>query len=265
MYRSFYSLTKKPFKKSIKTNELFESNNFSEASARLNYLKTTKGIGIIVGEPGSGKTSTLRAFKDSLNPARFKVIYYPLATGSVNDFYKGLNIAIGNAPGYRKISMFNQLQGSIQNLFHKKKITPVFILDEMQLAPNKFLNELSILFNFSMDSENPFILILSGLPHFIHKLSLNQNQSLYQRVIMKYSFNPLNKDEVKKYIEHQLEIAGANHDIFSPSAIEAIATNSNGLPRIINNISRNALILGFQLKAELIDEEIIRKVISGTL
>ena len=265
MYRTFYSLTSKPFKKSIETDQLFESTNFSEASARLNYLKDSRGIATIVGEPGSGKTSTLRSFKNSLNPARFKVVYYPLATGSVTDFYRGLNIAIGNPPAHRKVNMFNQLQNSISNLYHKKKITPVFILDEMQLAPNKFLNELSILFNFSMDSENPLILILSGLPHFMHKLSLNQNQSLYQRIIMKYNFDPMSKDEVKDYVTHQLKISGANHDIFTASAIEAIATNSNGLPRIINNISRNALILGFQLKAETIDEEIIMKVVSGTL
>jgi type II secretory pathway predicted ATPase ExeA len=67
----------------------------------------------------------------------------------------------------------------------------------MQLAPNKFLNDLGIIFNFAMDSQNPFVLILVGLPHFMTKLNLNQNQSLNQRIIMKYHLIPLNKEEVK--------------------------------------------------------------------
>jgi type II secretory pathway predicted ATPase ExeA len=129
----------------------------------------------------------------------------------------------------------------------------------MQLAPNKFLNDLGILFNFSMDSQNPFVPILAGLSHFMTKLNLNQNQSLNQRVIMKYQLTPLNKDEVKAYVEHQLKLAGANHPVFTPQALEAITLRSRGLPRLINNIAVNSLLLGFQLKAEQINQEIVFK------
>lgn len=259
MYKSFYSLSRNPFSKEIKTKELFPSDNFKEVKARLNYLKKTRGIGVIVGEPGSGKTSSLRAFAGELNPSLFKVVYFPLSTGTVMDFYRGLASGLGEEPCFRKVDLFQQIQQAVLNMFHNKKITPVFILDEMQLAANKFLNDLSILFNFSMDSENPFILILSGLPYFMDKLSLNQIQSLNQRVVMRYHLTPLNKEEVEKYINHQLKLAGANHPIFSPQAIEAIALRSRGLPRLINNLAINSLLLGCQLKADIINEEIVFK------
>ena len=71
MYRSFYSLSKTPFSKEIKTKELFESDNFKETISRLNYLKDTRGIGVIVGESGSGKTSALRYFAEDLNSSLF--------------------------------------------------------------------------------------------------------------------------------------------------------------------------------------------------
>lgn len=129
----------------------------------------------------------------------------------------------------------------------------------MQLAANKFLFDLSILFNFSMDSEDPFILILAGLSYFLDKLSLNQNQSLNQRLVMKYCFSALENNEVDNYIKHQLKLAGANHPIFSPQAIKAIASNSRGLPRLVNKLATNSLILGYQLKAETINEEIVFK------
>jgi len=259
MYKSFYSLSHNPFTKEVKTSNLFPSNSFKEATARLNYLKKTKGIGVVVGEPGSGKTSTLRALADDLNPSLFKVIYFPLSTGTVMDFYRGLALGLGEKPCHRKVDLFKQIQHSITNLAKDQKITPVFILDEMQLAANKFLNDLGILFNFSMDSENPFILILAALPFFMDKLSLNQNQSLNQRIVMRYQFNPLTKEEVNDYIDHQLELAGANHSIFSPQAIEAITLRSRGLPRLINNLATNSLLLGCQLEADTINEEIVFK------
>jgi type II secretory pathway predicted ATPase ExeA len=91
------------------------------------------------------------------------------------------------------------------------------------------------------------------------KLSLNQNQSLNQRIVMRYQFDPLTKEEVNDYIDHQLELAGANHSIFSPQAIEAITLRSRGLPRLINNLATNSLLLGCQLEADTINEEIVFK------
>lgn len=259
MYKSFYSLSHNPFNKDIKTKDLFPSDSFKEVTARLNYLNKTRGIGVVVGEPGSGKTSALRALADKLNSSLYKVIYFPLSTGTVMDFYRGLAGGLGEEPCFRKVDLFNQIQNAVLKLFHDKKITPVFILDEMQLAANKFLNDLSILYNFSMDSEDPFILILSGLPYFMDKLSLNQNQSLNQRVVMKYYMAPLSKEETKNYISHQLKLAGANHPIFSPQAKEAIAVRTKGIPRLINNLAVNSLLLGCQLKADMINDEIIFK------
>lgn len=64
---------------------------------------------------------------------------------------------------------------------------------------------------------------------------------------------------MKNYIKHQLNLAGANHFIFSPQAIEAIALRTRGLPRLINNLADASLILGYQLNAETINEEIIFK------
>jgi general secretion pathway protein A len=209
MFQTFYSLSKIPFSKEIKSIDSFASTPYQEMIARLDYLKKTRGMGLIVGEPGAGKTFALRSFAESLNPSLFKVIYFPLSTGTVMDFFRGLAVGLGEDPKFRKVDLFHQIQHAIQVYFKERKITPVFILDEMQLAKDMFLNDLNILFNFSMDSENPFILILSGLPHLMDKLSLNHNRPLSQRIMMRYKVEPLSKDEVKGYILHHLELAGA--------------------------------------------------------
>lgn len=264
MYRAFYSLTKAPFTKEIKTADSFPSASFSEALARLEYLKKTRGIGLIAGEPGAGKTFALRAFAESLNPSLYKVVYFPLSTGTVMDFYRGLAIALGEEPKFRKVDLFHQIQSAVLRFFRERKITPVFILDEMQMAKDLFLCDINILFNFSMDSENPFILVLSGLPHLLDKLTLNQNRPLAQRIAMSYKVEPLTREEVAGYIQHHMELAGANHNIFSEPAIEAIASLSRGWPRLINKLATHCLLYGFQAKKEIIDAEVVRLAAQDT-
>jgi len=262
MYQVFYSLASLPFRKEIDSKNFFTSQCFNEGMARLEYLKSTRGIGVITGEAGAGKTSLLRRFAASLNPSLYKAVYFPLSTVTVSDFYRGLALGLGEEPKSRKIAMFGQIQQSISNLFYNQKITPVLILDEMQMVSNQFLNDISLLFNFSMDSQNPFVLIMVGLPHFLERLKLSHNQPLVQRVVMRYSMNPLGKEEVKNYIDHHLKLAGANHDIFSAQAIEAITSRSRGFPRLINNLATNCLLFGCTKKLEVIDEEAVFAVAS---
>ena len=257
MYRSFYSLSAVPFRKDITGKELLSSETFTEGLARLEYLKSTRGIGVVVGEAGAGKTSLLRRFTESLNPSLYKAVYFPLSTVTVSDFYRGLTLGLGEEPKFRKVDMFGRIQQAIMNLYHNQKITPVLILDEMQMASNQFLNDISLLFNFSMDSQNPFTLIMVGLPHFMERLKRSHNQPLAQRVIMRYAMKPLAREEVKPYIEHHLKLVGANHEIFRPQAVEAIASRSRGFPRLINNLATNCLLFGCARKLETINEEVV--------
>jgi len=207
MYKAFYSLTTTPFSK--ESSHCFASKNFKEVSAGLDYLKKTRGMGLLTGEPGAGKTFALRIFAAGLNPSLFKAVYFPLSTGTVMDFYRGLALGLGEEPCFRKVDLFDQIQKRVLSLFRDKRITSVFILDEMHMAPSKMLMDLSLLFNFSMDSLNPFVLILTGLPSPKHRLDVVQAQSLNQRIIMRYTMEPMDKEEVQQYIDEHLEQSGA--------------------------------------------------------
>jgi general secretion pathway protein A len=260
MFKTFYSLAKTPFSKEIKTENAYGSIPFNESMARLNYLKKTRGMGLIVGEPGAGKTFALRTFSQSLNPSLYQVTYFPLSTGAVTDFYRALVFGLGEEPKVRKVDLFRQIQQAIETSFQQRKIIPVFILDEMQVAKDLFLVDISMLFNFHMDSENPFILILAGLPYLRDRLSRNQNRSLAQRLVMQYKIEALDKEEVTGYIHHHMKLAGANYSIFTEAAMEGIASLTHGWPRLINNLATHCLLYGCQMKKEQIDEEIVRIV-----
>jgi general secretion pathway protein A len=256
LYKAFYSLSKTPFSK--ENSEPFLSKSVCEARARLEYLKKARGMGLLVGEPGAGKTFMLRCFTKDLNSSLFKAIYFPLSTGTVMDFYRGLVRGLGEEPRFRKVDLFEQLQQRTLSFYRDKKITPVFVMDEMHLATPKMLTDMGLLFNFQMDSLNPFVLVLAGLPSLMQRLEVVYAQPLNQRIIMRYAMEPLEKKEVGEYIEYNLKAAGAGMPIFTADALEAVASLSHGWPRVVNNLCLNSLLLGAQAKKEHIDAEIVR-------
>ncbi|UOF90210.1 AAA family ATPase [Fodinisporobacter ferrooxydans] len=122
------------------------------------------------------------------------------------------------------MDLFRQIQYAVTTSFHERKVTPVFILDEMQMAKDVFLSDLNLLFNFQMDSSNPFMLLLCGLPYLRDRLTLNHhNRPLAQRLLLSHQVEPLTKDEVKGYVDHHMSLAGAKHPIFMDDAMEALA------------------------------------------
>ncbi|MEL4028750.1 hypothetical protein NST89_09270 [Caldifermentibacillus hisashii] len=105
---------------------------------------------------------------------------------------------------------------------------------------------------------------MAGLTHLKTRLTMNHHRPLAQRFILKYEIQPLPKEEIILYINHHLKIAGAKMPIFTESALEAIALRSQDWPRVINTLTINSLLFGFQLKKEQIDEEVVRLAIEDS-
>ena len=114
----------------------------------MEYFKSTKGFACVYGEPGSGKTTSLRAFTAKLNPQLFRVIYLPLSTTTVQDFYRHLAVGLGLLPKFRKVDLFHQIQEQIVKSAIQKNLTTFIIIDEAQFVQHAIFHELRLLFNF---------------------------------------------------------------------------------------------------------------------
>lgn len=210
---------------------------------------------LITGEPGTGKTTLIRAFVDRLSQLSYQSFYVPLSTVNVLDFYRQLNYHLGGEPLYFKSTLFRSIQKAIKDfVIHTKKI-PLIILDEAHLLRNENLFELQIITNFSMDSTDPAIFILAAQSHLTERLSRSILSSFAQRIQLKYHLIPLKKEEVEPYITHHLAIKGCQRSPFSQSAIEAIYKNTGGLPRLIGSLATKTMVLGSLQKAEVLTEE----------
>ena len=258
MFTQYFGLKFNPFSKELDQKDVFMSTDAKELLARLEYIKKTRGFFLLTAEAGFGKTTLLRKFTASLNTGLFNVYYSALASLTVMDFYRSLILRMGETPAYRKITMFEQLQRLISNSYYEKRITPVFILDEAQSLSGSVLEDLRMIFNFKMDSENPFITIIAGNTNIRRKLQIAANQPLRQRIIGNYHMNGLLRGEVNDYISSRLAIAGAaDINIFSEAALESIFTASGGALRLVNTLAAAALTCACSRNQSLVDEEIV--------
>lgn len=255
-YTSRYGLEFNPFIKNTK-DILIETEEYKELVFRLNYLLQIKGFGLVTGNPGLGKTTSIRKWTETLNSAAYKVVYIPLSTLTVTEFYRQLASSLGLEPKFRKVDNFRNIQDTITRYEKEKRVTLVIILDEANYLKNSTLNDLKLLFNFEMDSQDRAVVLLAGLPNLNTTLSLNVHEPLRQRIVMNYQLDNLNKEESRKYILRKLEGAGCHQTVFEEAALEAIINACNGTPRKMNQLCNQCLLIGNSLNKNMIDVDVV--------
>jgi len=258
MYLEFYGLKEHPFNVTADPNFLFFSKKHKEALSCLYYgVDQRKGLIVLTGEIGTGKTTLCRAFLNQISKS-IKTAFI------INPFLSGLQLlkAIADDLGIQilgktKLSFILEL-----NKFLIKQSEAgnnvVLIIDEAQNLKAKELEEIRLLSNLETEKHKLLQIILVGQPELNQKLQLYNLRQLKQRVMVHYHILPLDEDETSSYIYHRLTVAGCDGSIkFSPLAIKKIYGFSQGTPRLINLICDRVLLLGFIREKRYIDEEMI--------
>ena len=259
-YPSHFGLEFDPFVKNSKFSYI-STCDAKEAKHRLGILTGTKGFGLLTGGPGTGKTTVVHDWASGLNPSLYKVIYSSLSTLTVQEFYKHLALNLGVQPSYRKVDNFRLIQEEISRCWLSKRITPVIIMDEANHSSPSILNDLKILFNFEMDSQDRAIVLLVGLPQINHTLKLNAHEALRQRIVMNYNMEGLSKTEGRTYISEKLRFAGSSFPVFEENAVEAILNKANGIPRVINRLCSSCLLIADSLGAKTVSVDAVTSAI----
>lgn len=263
MIEAYFGFKKSPFQKELRVDQMMETYDIREASSRLAYTKQHRGLILLTGEPGSGKTSVLRKFVDGLNPQTHLHCYTPHATVSRSELYRQLNQLLKLPTRMKKCDLFEQIQRAVMELFENQGKTPCFILDEAHLMDHETLQELILVTNFQMDSKVPFILALIGQPDLRDKLKRRMHEPLNQRITLRYHMAGLSLEETRSYINHHLKIAGRTDPLFEEPSIEVIHQLSLGLPRKINNLARAAMMVAVTKKKTQIDSDLVIQASGG--
>ena len=255
MYKVYYGFSGQPFSKDVKLSDSYQHSFLKELGGRLDYIKKYRGLMLLTGEPGTGKTTALRHFLSTLQDQLFLPIYIPLSTVGITDFYRQLNDKLGGEPTHTKSLLFKSIQNRILDLATNQSRIPVIIIDECHFMRNDNFFELQIISNFQLDSFDPCIFILSAQSHLNDRLSRSILSSFNQRINIKYNLSPLGQEECKEYILHSFRQNGVSVPIFTEAAFPAIYNISKGVLRVIGKLVTKTLFFGASNKKQQLTEE----------
>src|SRR5918911_1721264 len=261
MYQQFYGLRDIPFSLAPDPRYLFRTESLLEVFANLQYgIENGKGIVVVTGEVGCGKTTILRSMLQSLDRSVLAAyIFNPLL--STDEFFDLLASEFRLPPQASKAAMLRTL-GHVLMARHAQGLRTVLVVDEAHLLPKHLLEEIRLLLNFETNRDKLLQIILCGQPELHDLLAQPELRQLKQRVSLKCSIKMLTARETAEYILWRLRIAGARDEsLFEPAAIQAVHRFSGGIPRIVNNICDNALLTGFAHGSPRVTSAVIQTVV----
>jgi type II secretory pathway predicted ATPase ExeA len=252
MYRKHFGLSRHPFTKEIEPDELFPAAALKELEARLAHLIEMRGIGLVTGEPGSGKTSAARKVVAALHTGLFRVVYVSLTTGNVMDLYKTISWELGLPTERSRSALYRQIRNEVTRLAAEARIRPILVVDEAHNLRSDVLEDLRLLTNYQMDSQNRLCLLLVGQAELRRRLGMAAYEALSQRIVVRNHITGLGRDEIGPYLGHLLRLAGTELPLFEPAAQEAIFQATQGLPRKINLLGHHALMAAALARAKTV-------------
>jgi general secretion pathway protein A len=258
MFLQHYGMHEQPFGVTPNPRYLYLSQTHREALASLVYgIESGRGFMALIAKPGMGKTTLLFQVLDRLGSSARTVFLFHTQCNSREFFHYLLSDLGIDSQGSDLARMHDQLnQVLVAEASSGRRF--VLVVDEAQNLDDSVLETVRLLSDFETPRAKLMQIILAGQPQLAEKLARPGLVQLRQRVSILARLDPFSLKDTQGYISHRLSVAGYKGPaLFTPEAIEIVATRGEGIPRNINNICFNALSLGFALEKHKIDSGMV--------
>lgn len=264
MYLDFYLLKKEPFHVTPDPEFLFLSPSHKAALTALVYgVEERQGFVALLGEMGLGKTTILRSYLERVDQSQLK----PIHLLHPNLSFRELLYTLCQECGLEGTT--ETIAETITRLHHvligeyQQGRNVALLVDEAQHMPLETLEQLLLLSNLETSTQKLLQIVLVGQPEFEAKLNAQALRQLKQRLVIRATIVPLTAEESRDYILYRLaKVRLVDNPIFTRGALQAIITQAQGIPRVLNILCTNALIQGFVKGQPRISVKIAQEVIA---
>ena len=254
VYLDYYGLKEAPFNITPNPRFLFFSTKHREAFNHLLYgIRERKGFVQLTGEVGAGKTTLCRALLEELGD-NFSTALILNPVLDADQLIKAIAMELGlKVKGMDRLEIIAEINRFLLEQVENQRDT-VLIIDEAQDLTLELLEQVRLLSNLETDDRKLFQIVLMGQPELRDRLNDPRLRQLRQRITVRYHLSPLRRSEVGQYIQHRLQVSGANGSpYFTTPAIWRINHYSKGIPRLINALCDKCLLAGFVEQRDRID------------
>lgn len=263
-YLSFFELNQEPFSNAPVSRFYYGSQQHGRALIRLMHaIESMKGLAVLIGDIGAGKTTTARRLLESLPEEQYEAALLVMVQSGVSAQWLITKIAyqLGvTQPSEDKTRLLGQLYRRLYAI-HESGRKAVVLIDEAQmLNTREVMEEVRGLLNMEIPDQKLLTVVFFGLPELEDALKLDP--PLYQRIAVRSRLEPLSGESTEAYIKHRLKLAGASRMLFTQEAVQAVHRASSGIPRLINTLCDNALFEGFLSRVNPITARIVEGVVA---
>ncbi len=261
-YLKYYGLSQDPFSNAPNSRFYFNGPHHAQALLRLTYaVSAMKGLAVLVGDIGAGKTTLARRMLDSLSEDEYEAALLVIIHRGVTAQWLLRRIALQlgvESPSEDKLQLLGQLYRRLVDIHLQNKKAVVLIDEAQMLTTIEVMEEFRGLLNLELPGKKLLSLVFFGLPDLDQNLKLDP--PLAQRVAVKYRLIPFSEASTGSYIKHRLRMAGATRMPFSPESVQAAHRFSGGTPRVINTLCDNVLFEGSIARVTTIDGKLVERV-----
>lgn len=252
-FRSRFGFHLTPFTRELKVKDRFPLADFIDELRTITDVIEQRMSCALIAPAGTGKTALLRALNESLPDARYRVHYVKVTGLSKRDMCREIAAAMGLQPAGSYPMLVRRLQERFVETTDTDGLRPVLILDEAHDLRTDVLAMLRIITNFDMDSRLVLSVVLAGQPKLRDLLRRDDLDDVAKRMAHFAQLRTLSRDEVRQYIEHRCNVAGAAKMPFDDGAIDAIFEIGRGNLRATDNLALKALTIAHEQGQDICD------------
>jgi general secretion pathway protein A len=261
-YLEHYGLDREPFSNAPDARFYFNSDLHSQALLRLMYaVDSNKGLAVLVGGVGTGKTTLARRMLDNLPEDRYESSLLVMVHSGITPEWILTRIALQlgvDEPAGDRLKLLKQLYTRLLEIEDEGRRAVVLIDEAQMLQSRELMEEFRGLLNLEIPGKKLLNIVFFGLTELEDCLALDE--ALAQRVAVKYHLKSMTFETTTSYIKHRLQVAGAREVLYDAEVIPLIHRYAGGVPRLINTISDNCLFEAYLRKMHKVDSRIAHSV-----
>lgn len=261
-YLEYFGLSSEPFSNAPVSRFYYNAPQHQQALTRLLYAASSmKGLAVLVGDIGAGKTTLARRLLDSLPEEEYEAALLVIIHSGITAGWllKRIALQLGvENPAQEKLALLSQLYQRLLQIYEQGRKAVVLIDEAQMLETRELMEEFRGLLNLEVPERKLISFVFFGLPEIEQNLKLDP--PLAQRVAMRYRLESFSADSTEAYVKHRLRLAGSARLPFTAEAIQAVHRRSGGTPRVINTLCDNALFEGFLARTPEIAGNVIEQI-----